>query len=223
MFIPRHPVVENQFCYYGSQTQTAAEGVGGVISYAGAVIYLKSDAKNEESIVYRYNTYATDIDGASPTQLTTAEKVPFGFSMQKVKTGYHQVHPAGFYMPGDLGSSDIIAQPTYDATGNITGTKPAPIGVAHLGIYETVHYTCTHTDGDVTDGDHMKPGDMLYAGCNCMSRVTNVAAVATDDSLTYEAIVPTAVGRVMRGASAAKCSANIKNITLYPIRIKLLV
>ena len=40
MFIPRHPVVENQFCSYGAQTASAAGGVGGVVAYAGSVVYL---------------------------------------------------------------------------------------------------------------------------------------------------------------------------------------
>jgi len=129
MFIPRHPVVENQFCSYGSQTATAAAGIGGVIAYAGSVVYLDETATNEEPIVKKM-AYS-----ASPF-------TPFGFLMQKVKTGYHQVHPAGFYMPGDLGSSDVIAQPSYTGAGVINGTKAVPVGVAHLGIWDTVHYTC---------------------------------------------------------------------------------
>lgn len=216
MFIPRHPVVENQYCSYGAQTGTGTAGVGGVVSYAGAVLYLDSDATNQEPIVFRYDTFAN-----KPTE--ASELIPFGFAMQKVKTGYHQVHPAGFMMPGDLGSSDVIAQPTYDATGNITGTKEAPLGVAHLGIWDTVHYVCKHTANTVASGDQMKPGDDLYAACNNHSKVTNESTVATDDSLNYEAIVNVKVARVVKGASAAKCSANIANTTLYPIRIKLLI
>lgn len=215
MFIPRHPVVENQFCSYGAQTSVTT-GVGGVLCYAGSVLYLDSDATNEEPIVFRYDTFA-----AKPT--VASELVPFGFAMQKVKTGYHQVHPTGFMMPGDLGSSDAIAQPSYDANGAINGTKAVPIGVAHLGIWDTVHYTCEHSANVVTSGNHMKPGDYLYAACNASGRVTNHSTVATDDSLTYEAIVNVAVARVLKGASAGKCSANIANTTLYPIRIKLLV
>lgn len=69
---------------------------------------------------------------------------PFGFLIQKVKTGYHRAHPVGFYMPGDLGSSDAIAQPSYSSAGAITGTKAVPVGVAHMGIWDTVHYTCAN-------------------------------------------------------------------------------
>lgn len=198
MFIPRHPVVENQFCSYASQTATAAAGIGGVIAYAGAVVYLDPTAANEESLVKK-------MDG---------NQTPFGFLMQKVKTGYHQVHPAGFVMPGDLGSSDAIAQPLYDATGNITGTKAVPVGVAHMGIWDTVHYTSD-------DSTAVLPGDSLYPA-NDEAKVTNNSTVnigGADD----EALVSTVVGRVMKGASAAKATANKANTTLYPIRIKILV
>ena len=53
MFIPRHPVVENQFCSYGAQTATAAAGIGGVIAYAGSVVYLDPAATNEEPNVVK--------------------------------------------------------------------------------------------------------------------------------------------------------------------------
>jgi len=219
MFIPRHPVVENQFCNYAENTNFGTAGVGGVVAYAGAVCYLVESTTNEESHVTAYGTHAgvpTDAD----------ELLPFGFLMQKVKTGYHQVHPAGFSMPGDLGSSDVIAQPTYDTSGNVTGHKSAPVGVAHLGIWDTVHYRCAHTAGVVTAGSQMKPGQQLRVAANCGGCVTNdianVSADATDDG-NYLSTVVTTVARVVKGASAAKCSANIANTTLYPIRIKLLV
>ena len=191
MFIPRHPVVENQFCSYVSQTATAAAGIGGVIAYAGSVVYLDSSAANQEPMVIKMDE----------------DQTPFGFLMQKVKTGYHQVHPAGFMMPGDLGSSDAIAQPQYDATGNITGTKAVPVGVAHLGIWDTVHYT---SDDDTA----VLPGEALVAS-------TDEAKVIKSGGAT--AVNATVVARVVKGASAAKATANKANTTLYPIRIKLLV
>jgi hypothetical protein len=209
MFIPRHPVVENQFCSYGSQTGSGAAGIGGVIAYAGSVVYLDPSAANEESVVFKmaYND----------TPFT-----PFGFSMQKVKTGYHQVHPAGMVLPGDLGSSDVIAQPLYNASGAITGTKAAPVGVAHLGIWDTVHYTCTSVAGEPTV--KMSPGDSLYAA-NDEAKVTNNVTAAADaaDLATGENVSTVVVARVVKGASLAKCKANVANTTLYPIRIKLLV
>jgi hypothetical protein len=55
--------------------------------------------------------------------------------MQNVKAE-SSAHPTGFRLPGDLGSSDAF-------TGD-------PVGVAHLGIYDTTHYNtaATYTAGD---------------------------------------------------------------------------
>ena len=216
MFIPRHPVIENQFCKYAAQTNdTAAGGVGGVIAYAGAVLYLKSDATNEESEVNRYGTHTEYVALGSGSP----QKVPFGFSMQKVKTGYHQVHPTGYMIPGDLGSSDVIAQAAYDgSTGAITGTKEVPVGVAHLGIWDTTHYI-------VESGDEMSPGDMLYVAANAESKVTNSTSdVADGDEATAgKRFDNNLVARVLRGASSGKVTANRANTVLYPIRIKLMI
>ena len=198
MFIPRHPVVEDQYCQFNESSTTT--GVGGVLAYAGAVCYLVNDATYQDAIVNIYGAVA-------PTN--TEERIPFGFLMQKVKTGYHQVHPSGFYMPGDLGSSDVIAQPKYNAAGQVSGTKTAPVGVAHLGIWDTVHY---ETDTPATD--IMDPGNLLYVADDGTSKVTNGTALTN---------VTTIVARVVKGASAAQSAANQANTTLYPIRIKLLV
>ena len=212
MFIPRHPVVENQFCSYKAQTGDAT-GVGGVICYAGSVLYLDSTATNQEAIVTKMVYDSTPF-------------TPFGFSMQKVKTGYHQVHPAGFMMPGDLGSSDVIAQPSY-SSGAINGTKEAPVGMAHLGIWDTVHYTAVGTGtgaGDITPTAAVKPSEALYAA-NDQAKVTNTNTLAANaaDLSTGECVSQTVVARVVKGASVAKAAANIANTTLYPIRIKLLI
>lgn len=228
MFIPRHPVVENQFCSYAAQTDVTA-GVGGVLCYAGAVLYMDNTtaADVENTIVKRYDTHT-----AEPTD--TMERIPIGFSMQKVKAGYHNVHPTGFMMPGDLGSSDVIAQPSYNATnGSINGTKSAPIGVAHLGIWETVHYCCEFTgtagtDAEVATAGQPMPGDNLRVAATSESRVVNEGdgfTNAADDTYDGQVLpnVTTIVGRVITGVTAAKASANINNTTLYPIRIKLLV
>jgi len=214
MFIPRHPVVENQFCSYGAQTTTGTAGVGGVICYAGAVVYLDPTDTSEDATVFAYGAYSAG-----------GYEEPFGFAMQKVKTGYHQVHPTGYMLAGDLGSSDVIAQPSY-SSGAINGTKAAPLGVAHLGIWDTVHYTCKNASGTITAGSEMDPGDKLYVAANAASRVTNCATVATDTTNDGECISAAAiyqVGRVVKGASKAKCEANIANTTLYPIRIKLFI
>ena len=208
MFIPRHPVVENQFCKYG-ETSTPG-GAGNVVAYAGSVVYLDTTAANEESLVKKMAHGVTD--------------TPFGFCMQKVKTGYHSVHPVGMVLPGDLGSSDAIAQPTYDTAGNINGTQTVPVGVAHLGIYDTVHYTCVQTtsDGTVDDTDQMIPGSSLFAAAD-EAKVTNSTTDSDATDTAGERCDDTVVARVIKGASAAKCTANINNTTLYPIRIKLLV
>lgn len=214
MFIPRHPVVEDQFCSYAAQTDVAT-GIGGVIAYAGSVVYLDPNAAGEESAVKKMAHGVTE--------------APFGFLMQKVKTGYHQVHPSGYVLPGDLGSSDAIAQPSYNASGAITGTKAVPVGVAHLGIWDTVHYTCKKTVSEgvstIADGFHMKPGMSLCPAAD-QAKVTNsdtASATGEDDVGQGKRCSTTVVARVVKGASAAKCAANIDNTTLYPIRIKLLV
>jgi hypothetical protein len=214
MFIPRHPVVENQFCSYGEQTASAGAGIGGVIAYAGSVVYLDPDATNEEPIVFKMAYSATPF-------------TPFGFAMQKVKTGYHQVHPAGFVMPGDLGSSDVIAQPKYNASGTITGTKSAPLGVAHLGIWDTVHYTAAGTGGDsttpTTPSAAIKPGVALYPAQDEAKVTTSESNAGSAAVYNGERVSTVTVARVVKGASVAKATANIANTTLYPIRIKLLV
>jgi len=205
MFIPRHPMIENQFCKYGSTSVTT--GAGGVLAYAGSVVYLDSTA--DDSIVKKM-AHGVSAD-------------PFGFCMQKVKVGYHSVHPVGMVLPGDLGSSDAIAQPVYGSTGAITGTDTVPVGVAHLGIYDTVHYTCGRAAANTVEaGETMVPGASLFAAAD-EAKVTN-STVASDGSDTLgERCSTVVVAKVVKGVSAAKATSTITNATLFPIRIKLLV
>ena len=211
MFIPRHPVVENQFCSYGAQQVTGSAGVGGVVAYAGSVVGLLSSATNQEPVVYKM-AFGVSID-------------PFGFLMQKVKTGYHQVHPTGYFMPGDFGSSDVLAQPDYNTNGTIRGTKAVPVGVAHLGIWDTVHYTSA---GGAAAATELTPGQALYPAADS-AKVTNSTVNSDGTDIAGErarvggATDPAQVAIVVKGASAAKASANINNTTLYPIRMKILV
>ena len=213
MFVPRHPVVENQFCSYAENSSFGATGTGQVVAYAGSVVYLDSTATNQEAMVKAYHYAASYTDMA-----------PFGFLMQKVKVGYHSIHPTGMVLPGDLGSSDAIAQPTYDGTGTITGHKAVPVGVAHLGIFDTVHYICKcESEANVPDtGYHMKPGMTLYPANSGKLTNSDTDSDSIDDT-AGEKCGTVAVARVVKGASAAKCETTMKNTTLYPIRVKLLV
>jgi hypothetical protein len=188
MFIPRHPVVENQFCQFWGQT-TVSGGAGDVLAYAGSVCYLDTSATDATVKIYAANENYS----------------PFGFLMQKVKTGYHSVHPAAFMMPGDLGSSDVIAQPSYDSNGAIDGSKPAPVGVAHLGIWDTIHYY--HSAA-------INAGVGLGIRASSMSEIS----VANRNSNQTQDIAMT-----VKGASAAQVTANVNNTTLYPIRVKILI
>ncbi len=193
MFIPRHPVVENQFCQFYGQT-TVSGGSGDVMAYAGSVCYLDDSQADATVKIYTANE----------------NKRAFGFLMQKVKTGYHSVHPAGFYMPGDLGSSDVVAQPSYDSNGHINGTKPAPVGVGHLGIWDTIHY---YGSGG------LNAGTAMYVRQSSMSEICDSGATNNTQTTADGGIL----AYVMKGASAAQVTANVANTTLYPIRVKILV
>jgi hypothetical protein len=212
MFIPRHPVVENQFCSYAENASFGSAGIGGVVCYAGSVLYLDPDATNQEAMVKKM-TY-----NASPF-------TPFGFAMQKVKVGYHNVHPTGFMMPGDLGSSDVIVQPSYNSSGVLVGHKAAPLGVAHNGIWDTVHYTAAGTGiaTAVIPSAAIKPGQPLYAAADEAKVTNNATPAGAADTDNGENVSTTIIARVVKGASVAKATANIANTTLYPIRIKLLI
>ena len=200
MFIPRHSVVENQFCQFNATVSGAAIlGAGNVLAYAGSACYLDDTALQFDAIVKIY--------------VANESKPCFGFLMQKVKTGYTSIHPAGFMMPGDLGSSDVIAQPSYDANGRINGSKAAPVGVAHLGIWDTIHYAGSGA---------------LVAGTPLFVRQASLSELC-DTGLTKNTGTTPFMGAtgilayVNKGASAAQVTANMANTTLYPIRVKLLV
>lgn len=192
MFIPRHPVIQDQFCQFATSSGSAATtGAGGVLAYAGSACYL--DTTLADGTV---NIYGAD-----------EQFECFGFLMQKVKAGYHSIHPAGMMLPGDLGSSDVIAQPSYDANGAINGSKPAPVGVAHLGIWDTIHYW--------NNGVAMVGGGVLGIRRTSISELTVAGTINTLTANTKVAIV-------LKGASAGQVAANDANTTLFPIRIKLL-
>ena len=135
MFIPRQPVVDNQFCEYVETSTTG--GVGGAVAHAGAAVYIgEFDAVAANT---KLESLVTVFDGTNPGG---TEQHLFGFLMQKIKTGYHEVHPAGYILKQDFGSSDAIAQAKYSTAGAIDGTQKVPVGVAHDGgIWDTTHYT----------------------------------------------------------------------------------
>ena len=199
MFIPRHPVVENQFCQFIAVTSGTAVtgGAGGVLAYAGSACYLDDTALQYDATVKIY--------GANEN------KPCFGFLMQKVKVGYYSIHPAGMVLPGDLGSSDVIAQPSYDSNGAIDGSKNAPVGVAHLGIWDTIHYY---------GSDTLVAGTPMFVRQSSLSELCDSGA--TENTQTNAALSGV-LAYVLKGANAAQVTANNNNTTLYPIRVKLLV
>jgi hypothetical protein len=79
VFIPRDPVIQNQFLVHDSSKGTTAT--------AGAVVALSGDELVQ--VVSGTNT------------------LPYGFLMQNVKAE-SSAHPTGFRLPGDLGSSDAF-------------------------------------------------------------------------------------------------------------------
>ncbi len=123
VFIPRDPVVQNQFLVHDT-----SQGLG--TETAGCVVFLSGDEK---------------VACVSGTGV-----VPYGFLMQNVKAE-SSAHPTGFRLPGDLGSSDAF-------TGD-------PVGVAHLGIYDTTHYNTATT---------FTAGVELVAGANGVVTPTGV-------------------------------------------------
>ena len=80
VFIPRDPVMQNQFLVHDSSQGDGTET-------AGSVVYLSGDE------------LVAVVSGAG--------NIPYGFLMQNVKAE-SSAHPTGFRLPGDLGSSDAF-------------------------------------------------------------------------------------------------------------------
>ena len=155
VFIPRDPVVQNQFLVHDS-SQTSTET-------AGCVVHLTGDE------------LVACVSGTGV--------VPYGFLMQNVKAE-SSAHPTGFRLPGDLGSSDAF-------TGD-------PVGVAHLGIYDTTHYDT---------GETYSAGDVLQ--------------VAANGKLT-----PTGAGGVVLAVDVAVCQNSLDSAAVAAgenLRVKLLI
>ncbi len=141
VFIPRDPVMQNQFLVHDSDKSTTAT--------AGAVVSLSASEK---------------VEAVSGTNTP-----PYGFLMQNVKAE-SSAHPTGFRLPGDLGSSDAF-------TGD-------PVGVAHLGLYDTTFYdtTAAYSQGDllgVTEEGKVTPAGS-GATAITFANQNGVTAVGTD-------------------------------------------
>ena len=157
VFIPRDPVVQNQFLVHDT-----SQG-DGTTSTAGCVVHLSGDEK---------------VACVSGTGV-----VPYGFLMQNVKAE-SSAHPTGFRLPGDLGSSDAFS-------GD-------PVGVAHLGIYDTTHYATSETytagnnltvaaDGAVTPSGY---GSEVFARIVAVAQNTLTAAqVAAGANLRIKLLI----------------------------------
>ena len=145
VFLPRDPVVQNQFLTHDSTWDSTAT--------AGAVVSLTGDE------------LVAPVSGVGD--------FPYGFLMQNVKAE-SSAHPTGFRLPGDLGSSDAF-------TGD-------PVGVAHLGLYDTTNYdtSVTYTAGDLLGVDSsaaVTPNDggnaLDFSAKNDLDdEVANIVAVA---------------------------------------------
>ena len=190
MFIPRDPVNEDMFCQYVATT--ASGGTGDFIAYAGAVVH-----------IVQGSAPGSDTDTYVKASVTGGEN-HFGFLEQSIKTDYHAIHPAGYILDQDMGMSHVVAQPTFaPGTRNVNGTKPTPVGVAHLGIWETTHYD---------NGGAIKSGDPLYVKANSGGKLKTSADGGGSQ-----------IAWCMKGVTAAQAAKNVAGTTLYPIRIKLLI
>jgi hypothetical protein len=155
VFIPRDPVMQNQFLVHDSSKGTTAT--------AGAVVSLSASEKVE--VVSGTNT------------------VPYGFLMQNVKAE-SSAHPTGFRLPGDLGSSDAF-------TGD-------PVGVAHLGLYDTTFYDTAEVyvagallgvtaEGKVTNNG--SGNDVATANVAVAQNSLDATAVAAGQSLRIKLLI----------------------------------
>jgi hypothetical protein len=156
VFIPRDPVVQNQFLTHDS-TWTATATAGAVVALTGDELVAVASG--------------------------TPGLAPYGFLMQNVKAE-SSAHPTGFRLPGDLGSSDAF-------TGD-------PVGVAHLGIYDTTHYNTatTYTAGvelvtGTTEGQ-VTPTGVNHADANVVGIAQNsldADAVAAGQNLRIKLLI----------------------------------
>lgn len=147
VFIPRDPVVQNQFLTHDSTAGTTAT--------AGAVVGLSGDELVE---VISSGTTSS----------------PYGFLMQNVKAE-SSAHPTGFRLPGDLGSSDAFTgDPVavahlglYDTTHydtNSTFTAGDDLGVMQDGKVTVTGSTLDLGQGTVAVAQNTLTAAQVAAG-----------------------------------------------------------
>ena len=103
------------------------------------MVFIPRDTVMQNQFLVHDSSKGTTATAGAVVSLSASEKVevvsgtntaPYGFLMQNVKAE-SSAHPTGFRLPGDLGSSDAF-------TGD-------PVGVAHLGLYDTTFYDAAET------------------------------------------------------------------------------
>jgi len=162
-FVPRHPVIVDQFCTHDATNNSTAN--------AGAVVYLTgTDATNKRGKV-------STVSGTG--------NAPYGFLTQKVKAESSDV-PTGYRWPGDLGSSDAYS-------GD-------PVGVAHLGIYDTTDYVLN------TGNTTFTAGELLYASIAAASKGKVTNGTTTPD-VAQENSSDKVVAKVVVGLTATEVAA----------------
>ena len=155
VFIPRDPVVQNQFLVHDT-----SQGDGSTET-AGAVVWLSGDQ------------LVACVSGST----SGSTNRPYGFLMQNVKAE-SSAHPTGFRLPGDLGSSDAFTgDPVavahlglYDTTFYNTATTYAagdrltvaangavtPTGVNEVNATVVAIAQNTLTSSNVSAGDKLR-------------------------------------------------------------------
>ena len=206
MFIPREPVIENIFCKFAAQQNTTA-GTGATLAEAGAVVYhltKTADSVNGSDTELVVRPLATTNSGVG----TSTPAV--GFLEQAVKTDYHDVHPAGYVLQRDLAGSWAVAMPSFDANGNVNGTKATAVAIANLGIWETTFYTSVD-NGSYTAVTPMQP---MYVTSNDGGKITNQSTSMNGGN---------PVAYAMSGVSAAQAEKNATGAGKFPIKVKLVI
>ncbi len=129
VFIPRDPVMQNQYLVHDSSIGTTAT--------AGAVVALSGDELVQV--------------------VSGTDTLPYGFLMQNVRAE-SSAHPTGFRLPGDLGSSDAFTgDPVAVAHGGLYDTTFYDTSTTYtygdlLGV-TTAGKVIPADDGDALDFD----------------------------------------------------------------------